>query len=328
MKVACCRPGPNLPEQIPARPDTGGGGEQVTVTDANLVLGRLLPDAFLGGEMQLDVAAAEQALGRLAEAMGCTMLEAAQGVIRIANEHMARALRTISVQRGLDPAGFTLMSFGGAGGLHVCALADALGMTRALVPVHGGVLSALGMLVARPGRRLSRTWLQPLDGLSDEAIETALDTLAEEALALMVEEGVAAVACELGRSLDLRYLGQSYTLEIPWSGRSLTAEVFHKRHAERYGHDLDLPLELVNLRLSVQGPGTVIDPACTPADRPAAPFRHCRIADESVRVGCYQRDELAPGQELSGPAIIAEQVATTWLARGCRPEWTRRATCC
>lgn len=152
MKVACCRPGPNLPEQIPARPDTGGGGEQVTVTDANLVLGRLLPDAFLGGEMQLDVAAAEQALGRLAEAMGCTMLEAAQGVIRIANEHMARALRTILVQRGLDPAGFTLMSFGGTGGLHVCALADALGMTRALVPVHGGVLSALGMLVATPGR--------------------------------------------------------------------------------------------------------------------------------------------------------------------------------
>ncbi|WP_457667104.1 hydantoinase/oxoprolinase family protein [Thiolapillus sp.] len=310
--------GPESAGADPGPASYGRGGNEVTVTDANLILGRLLPDAFLGGGMQLDVAAAEQAMGRLADAMGCTVLKAAQGVIRIANEHMARALRTISVQRGVDPAGFTLISFGGAGGLHVCALAEALGMTQALVPVHGGVLSALGMLVARPGRRLSRTWLKPLDELSEEHVEAALKALEEEALAIMAAEGIAPQACELGRSLDLRYLGQSCTLDIPWSGREATTEAFHRRHRQRYGHDLDLPLELVNLRLSVQGPGTAIDPACATVTQPASPFLQCRIEGESTAVACYQRDELMPGQELSGPAIIAEQVATTWLSRGWR----------
>jgi N-methylhydantoinase A len=159
------------------------GGREATVTDANLVLGRLDPNGFLGGRMRLDPDAARAALARLAQAMGLSIEEAALGVVRLADEHMARALRVISVQRGLDPRDFILTSFGGAGGLHVCALAEALGMTRALVPVHAGVLSALGMLVTPAGRTLTRTRLGLLAEIGDAEIEAALDHLAESGIA-------------------------------------------------------------------------------------------------------------------------------------------------
>ncbi len=296
----------------------GRGGTGVTVTDANLVLGRLLPDRFLGGEMQLHVAAAEKELQQLARAMGCSMQEAAAGVIRIANEHMARALRTISVQRGIDPGGFVLVSFGGAGGLHVCALADALGMQRALVPVHGGVLSALGMLVARPGRQLSRTWVVKLSELVDEQLDAALEALAEEALAALQEEGVPRQSCTLSCSLDLRYAGQSHALNVPWRSLMQAARDFHQSHAERYGHDLDLPLEMVNLRVSVRGPGTIVQLSAPATRQPAEPFQYSQAAGENRPVPCFDRMALAAGQEISGPAIITEQVATTWLAAGWR----------
>ncbi|WP_456416365.1 hydantoinase/oxoprolinase family protein [Thiolapillus sp.] len=296
----------------------GRGGVRVTVTDANLVLGRLLPDRFLGGEMQLDSAAAETAMLRLARAMRCSMQEAAAGVIRIANEHMARALRTISVQRGIDPAGFVLASFGGAGGMHVCALADALGMRKALVPAHGGVLSALGMLVARPGRQLSRSWVAKLDELMDEQLHGVLEDLAEEAYAALQEEGVSRASCVLSCSLDLRYAGQSYTLNIPWKNKAQAVRDFHRNHARRYGHELDLPLELVNLRVSVRGPATPVRLAAPAAEWPAGPVRHCRAAGEDLPVPCFDRSALALGQKINGPAIITEQVATTWLAPGWR----------
>ena len=141
------------------------------------MLGRLRADAFLGGGMTLDLAAAEAAMGRLAAAMGCATEAAALGIVRVANEHMTRALRVISVQRGVDPRGYTLSSFGGAGGLHVCALAEALNMRRAMVPVQAGVLSALGMLATRPGRQLSRTWLGSLAGLDEAELEARFGAL-------------------------------------------------------------------------------------------------------------------------------------------------------
>ena len=138
------------------------------MTDANLVLGRLRASAFLGGGMQLDEQAARAALQPLAQAMGVSVEQAAHGVIELANEHMAQALRVISVERGIDPAAYTLTAFGGAGGLHVCALADALAMRHALVPIHAGVLSALGMLVAPRGRQLSHTLCLPVALLADK----------------------------------------------------------------------------------------------------------------------------------------------------------------
>ncbi|BAO45220.1 hydantoinase/oxoprolinase family protein [Thiolapillus brandeum] len=308
------RVGPESAGADPGPACYGRGGTRPTVTDANLILGRLLPEAFLGGRMLLDVDAAGKAMESLARPMGCSATEAAEAVIRVANEHMARALRTMSVQRGSDPAAFTLVSFGGAGGLHVCALAEALGMRQAMVPVHGGVLSALGMLVAAPGRQLSHTWLALLDDLEEQQVELALQKLSEEALSSMEAEGIPREQCSIQGSLDLRYAGQSYTLNIPWSNMDGVQQQFHQLHARRYGHRLDLPLELVNLRLGVRGAGVDVQPCSPPADAPVGAAGYGDVPGEPQPVPCYARDQLVVGQMIEGPALITEHVASTWLA--------------
>jgi len=324
--IARLDPGGRLlvgPESAGAEPGPacyGKGGEMPTVTDANLVLGRLCPEAFLGGRMTLDVAAAERVIGRLGAAMGLDAGATAQGILRVADEHMAQALRVISVRRGLDPRDYTLTSFGGAGGLHVCALAEALGMRRAMVPVHAGVLSALGMLATPPGRLLTRTWLGRLDARSDHRVEQRLAALAAEAVAALTREGLDPAGLQTFSSLDLRYQRQSYTLNLGWEGRVATAEAFHRLHRERYGHRLDLPVELVNLRVRVTGatPALVL----TRADGEAPEPRECQVAV----VGCEQpvpvlpRAALAHTDPVLGPALILDTVSTTWLAAG----WTAR----
>ncbi|MGD8743887.1 MAG: hydantoinase/oxoprolinase family protein, partial [Granulosicoccaceae bacterium] len=186
----------------------GRGGTQATVTDANLVLGRLQAGSFLGGGMTLDPDAGRGVLAPLADALRCSIEQAAHGVIRVANEHMARALRVMSIQRGHDPREFTLMSFGGAGGLHVCALAEALNMQRAIVPAHGGVLSAFGMLAAPRTRELSRTLSAPLRALAPSAIESALAALEEDGRQALQAEGIDAAAIHVQRAVDLCYHGQ------------------------------------------------------------------------------------------------------------------------
>jgi len=292
----------------------GRGGTEPTVTDANLVLGRLRPDAFLGGRMTLDTSAARAAIARLGQAMGLTLEQAALGVVDLANEHMARALRVISVQRGTDPRGFVLVSFGGAGGLHVCALAEALGMTRALVPVHAGVLSALGMLAARPGRTLTRTWGRDLARLADGQVEARLGELTKEGVLALEAEGLAPGNLRTDSSLDLRYRGQSYTLEVPWAGITASSERFHQAHLARYGHRLDLPVELVNLRVRVLGPEPELrlPPA---AARAEAPRPAASVVGWPVPVPVLPRGALA-GSQVAGPAIVVDAVATTWLAPG------------
>ena len=291
----------------------GRGGRLPTVTDANLLLGRLQPDAFLGGRMGLDAEAAHAALAPLAAAMGTEPVQAARDIVAVANEHMAQALRAISVRRGEDPRDFVLVCFGGAGGLHVCALADLLEMDSALVPLHGGVLSALGMLAARPGRQLSLS--RPgLLGESDEYLlgETFAE-LAGQGLTALAGEGIPEAACEVRPSVDLRYAGQSYTLNLPWRGTVATAEDFHLRHLARYGHRLSVAVELVNLRVQVRGPDTGLSlPPLAPRP-PARSFAACAADGVADPVPHYRREELAPGQRLDGPALIVENVATTWL---------------
>jgi N-methylhydantoinase A len=200
--------GPRSAGAMPGPVCYGQGGTEVTVTDAHVVLGRIDANASLAGNLRLDVAAATRAMETLAQAMGVDIKTAAEGVLAVANEEIAAAIRLISVNRGFDPAQFRLTSFGGAGGLHVCALAEAMNMTRALVPANGGVLSALGMILARPGRQLSRTVTAPLAQLSDADIEQGLATLADQGRAELHAEGQAQ-ACEAQPSVDLRYTGQS-----------------------------------------------------------------------------------------------------------------------
>lgn len=306
------RVGPESAGAVPGPVCYGAGGTRPTVTDANLVLGRLVPGAFLGGRMGLDPQAAGRALAGLGEALGMSAGEAAAGVVRVANEHMARALRVISVERGIDPRTMALVSFGGAGGLHVCALAEALGMGRALVPVHGGVLSALGMLAAAPGRRLSRTFSGPALEVSPEAVEQAFRELEAEGRGQLEREGVEAASLTMERSVDLRYAGQSFALTLPLAGTvAAAAGAFHAAHAARYGHTLERAVELVNLRVAVSGP---VPPLRLPREMApqggaTSPWR----PGGGVEVA---RDSLAPGQELAGPAIVTETVATTYVAAG------------
>jgi N-methylhydantoinase A len=310
------------PESAGAQPGPacyGQGGTQATVTDANLVLGRLPASVALAGGMSLDAGAAETALCALGARLGLSATAAALGVIRLANERMAQALRVISLQRGLDPRDYTLVCFGGAGGLHVCDLGGSLGMGRALVPVHAGVLSALGMLVSPPGRQLSRTVQGLMEALSDAEIDTHLQALAERGKAELRREGVTRYTRR--DSLDLRYEGQSSTLNVPWEGRARALGAFHGRHRRCFGHALDMPVELVNVRV---GLSAQLDPPELPPQRPDAPMRPL----EQVAVhGCerpvpvFGRASLVPGRDLAGPVLIVEPVSTTWVKGG----WVVRA---
>ncbi|BAZ95398.1 N-methylhydantoinase A/acetone carboxylase subunit beta [Thiohalobacter thiocyanaticus] len=314
--------GPESAGAAPGPACYGRGGTEPTVTDANLVLGRLRPEAFLDGGMRLDAQAARMAVLRVAEPLGLTPEAAAAGIVRVANEHMARALRVISVQRGLDPRDYVLTSFGGAGGLHVCALAEALGMRRALVPVQAGVLSALGMLSAAPARQLSRAWPARLEDCAAAELEAALNELAIQGGAELAAEGLDAGRLQRRASLDLCYEGQSFVLTLLWEGIAATAAAFHAAHEARYGHRLARPVALVNLRLEVAGPAPdLVLPERAPDE--AAPEARVAMPGLEAEVPVHARDALGAGQCLAGPALITETVATTWLAPGWRCEVDR-----
>lgn len=292
------------------------GGTEPTVTDANLVLGRLRPDAFLGGRMQLDIFAARAAIARLAHEIEQPLEAAALGIIQVANEHMARALRVISVQRGVDPRGFILVSFGGAGGLHVCALADALGMRSAMVPVQAGVLSALGMLVARPGRQRVRTRLGLLDELDEAQVRLEFEQLAEVGVQELLLEGVPGSEIDWVYSVDLRYQGQSYTLNLPWRNCLETANAFHQLHEQRYGHRMQVAVELVNLRVALEGQGSQVKLSQLAAGDEAPPREFVHLFGVKTPVPRFERVDLVAGQQLQGPALITETVSTTWVEPG------------
>ncbi len=298
----------------------GRGGREPTVTDANLLLGRLRADAFLGGGMTLELAAAEAAMGRLAAAMGCSTEAAALGIVRIANEHMTRALRVISVQRGVDPRGYTLSSFGGAGGLHVCALAEALNMRQAMVPVQAGVLSALGMLATRPGRQLSRTWLGSLADLNEKELEAKFGALEQSGRRSLEAEGIEAGAISATYSLDLRYRGQSHTLNLPWRGMQLTLAKFGELHEARYGHTMQVAVELVNLRVALRADVEPLELDRLDPGEDVGPVEWVQVQGAEAPVPRWERSLLVPGQCLEGPALVTETVATTWLAPGWRCE--------
>lgn len=329
--------GPKSAGAAPGPACYGKGGLQPTVTDANAVLGRLRPDAFLGGTMQLDIEAASRAIETIAKPLGLSVIEAADGILQIANEHMTRALRVISVQQGHDPHDFQLCCFGGAGGLHVCELAEQLGMHRALIPIHGGVLSALGMLVAPRQRQLSRTHQRLLnnqashsttagiDNSVDDEINAVLKTLVLEGQAQLLAENLAADSITVQPSIDLRYQGQSYTLNIAWSNSEHAIDAFHQAHKKRYGHKMDLPIELVNVRAALNA-------QTTPFNLPRQHSSPNNSVNEQTNdrqdnhevtlqgfnkaVKIYPRESLISGVVIVGPCLITEQVSTTLIAEG------------
>lgn len=294
----------------------GNGGERITVTDADLVLGRLPKTARLAGNMALDFDSAYQSLTAFARQLKLDSAEAAAlGVVRIANEHMAQALRVISVQRGIDPRKFTLAAFGGAGGMHVCDLADDLEIRQVLAPVQAGVLSALGMLVASAGRQLTRTLSRLLDDCSEEQINEGLEQLAGIGRSSLADEGVDINNLVFDPGLDLCYHGQAYPLTITWSNIDTATRLFHETHEQRYGHSLAAPVELVNIRLSVRAPGIGLP----------LPEQQQLVVDnpETIDVfGCpdpvplLQRAQIPVTADMPGPIIVSDIVATTYIAPG------------
>ena len=308
--------GPKSAGSDPGPACYGKGGRQPTVTDANVVLGRLLPDAFLGGRMILDKEKSERAISGVANNLGMNLFEAATGIIEVVNDHMVRALRVMSVQRGEDPKDYTLVSFGGAGGLHVCALADALQMQRALVPANAGVLSALGMLAAEPSRERSITIKQLLKDCNTTDINTQFKQLhriaAEELSEIAGESDMKAQY-----SVDLRYQGQSYTLNLLWDSPEDLEYAFHELHESQYGHRMDIDVELVNLRLRLLGEKPAFDlPEWQLAAEPQERFTTAYGFDEPVIV--LERDALRVEQCIDGPALITEATSTTWIDKGWR----------
>ena len=294
----------------------GRGGLRPTVTDANLVLGRIPASARLGGDMPLDYMAAVKVIDHLAESMGLSRQKTAQGIVDIANEHMARALRVISVQKGYDPKEFVLVSFGGAGGMHVCALADALGMQQAMVPVYGGVLSALGMLATAPGRQLSRSVLTRLSDMSESDILLGFEELKQQGVLSLQDENITADQVNALYSLELRYQGQSNTLNLEWTSIEQSIEAFHNLHESRYGHRLDVAVELAGIRVSLIAESLPVNFQKTLTKTYPAGSN----ISSSDQVPLYDREHLAVGQRLNGPAIIIEDVATTWLAQSWQAE--------
>ena len=295
----------------------GKGGKVATVTDANLILGRLRADAFLGGGMQLDLAAARDAIKPITEQLELSIEDAAAGIISIANEHMAHALRVMSVQRGIDPADLSLVSFGGAGGLHVCALADALAMKKAMVPRYAGVLSALGMLVAPRARQLSQTFNQLLNKLNNEEIEQRFTVLYQQGLTDLKQEGIVEKDIIAEYSLDCRYLGQFYFLNVKWSDIKTAIVDFQLLHKKRYGHDLELDVELVNLRLSLKSKQQEIYLPVETNHNIKKEYQFANLVGIEKDVPVFHRDDLSCGEKIIGPALITETVSTTYLA----PDW-------
>ncbi len=309
--------GPNSAGADPGPACYGRGGAEATVTDANVVLGRLPASLPLGGSLQLDEAAARAALGRLGSRLGISAGQAAAGVVQLANEHMAAALRRVSVARGLDPAGFSLCCFGGAGGLHVCELAELLRIRQVLVPVHAGIFSALGMLAAAPGRSRSVTREIPLRDADPAVLEreyAGLERALRDELLASASPGTT-VHCR--RTAELRYAGQSFTLTLPWQSVADTAAAFHQLHKNTYGHAFPgLAVELVHVGVQAHtAPGLARFPAAD-ATPGAARAGVVAVSGCPDPVPLYRREALAAGARIPGPALISEQTTITYVKSG------------
>ncbi len=303
-----------------------GRGEQPTVTDAHLVLGRLGVEGLLGGEFRLDERRVREWMGRSLRIQRSRIAveQFAQGILDVADATMERAIRVISVERGYDPRDYTIVAFGGAGGMHACGLAAALDMRRVLIPKLPGALSALGILRADVTKDFSHTILlaAPTVGGASRALHRAFAPLEVRGMREMRSEGFAARQVRIERLLDVRYVGQAYELTVPAAGDFL--KYFHRQHERLYGYaDAVRPVEVVNVRARLIGATPKPE---LPRSRMAK--AECRGAIASVRrvffggravsTRLYDRTRLRAGNRFSGPAIVAEYSATTVVPPGWR----------
>ncbi len=307
------RVGPHSAGAEPGPAAYDKGGEEPAVTDANLFLGYLNDGAQLGGEVVLRRDLSEKALDSLGENLGLSTEEAALGIVRVANAEMVRALRVISVERGLDPREFALLAFGGAGGLHACSLAEELGMRIVLVPRAGGVLSALGLSISDLRRDYVRPYLSALEEMDAREFEKRYEDM-EAAAADDLESP------DHTRRADLRYAGQSFELTVEADDLEKLEERFHATHEQRYGYRMeDEAVELVSLRLVATVPVEKPDLDETEAAGDAeAERREANFDGEWKEVPVLDRERMGRGSEVVGPAIVEFREATCVV----RPGWS------
>ena len=327
------RVGPESAGAVPG-PACYGRSELPTVTDANLVLGRFGGADLLGGEFELDESRAVGALTTLAREMGAasgravSAVEAALGVVRVVNAGMERALRAVSVERGFDPRACTLVTFGGAGGLHAVELARSLRVPRVLVPLAPGALSALGCLRADVVKSLSRTLMLEVgvDATRQAArVERAFREMEREARAALKREGFADGQQKHERTIAARYAGQSFELEIAWDGGRRLVERFHREHEARYGYaQTAVSVEVVSARLRSAGLVEELQEErprrAQAANLNAKPQDTARVHfDEGARaVAVYRREELHAGARLKSPCVVTEYSSTTLVPASAR----------
>ena len=291
------------------------GGTEVTVTDANLVLGRLPRGIKLAGGLSLSVDRAHIAIKNLGLRLGLTAEETAEGTIKIANEHMSKAIRMISVNKGYDPKEFMLASFGGAGGLHICEIADAMQIERAIVPAYGGILSAMGMLISKKGRQYTRT-INTIAEISKEAeIKSQLTEMLNTGQLELISEGVEHKKIEANYSLDCRYKGQSYTLNVEWFDIITCQKLFKSLHRQRYGYSLSEPIEIVNLRVSVQAPGASFALPQISKRGNSVDSGTVDVYGQRGKAKIYRKENLEVGFLIPGPAIIEESTSTIFISQ-------------
>jgi N-methylhydantoinase A len=318
----------------------GKGGENPAVTDADIALGYLNPDYFLGGAQSLDVAASEAALqAKIAEPLGMSVREAAAGILQIVDQRMADEVKIFGAKRGVDPQDFTLLPFGGAGAVHAASVANELGMTRIFVPPRPGAFSALGLLCTDIVHDYVRSELRPMDQVDPDHAESVFSALEARGLAELKEEGIAPDGAQFERELDVRYTGQGYELRVSLAGlgadglkpddMAAARDRFDDRHAQIHGHAAkDRPVEIVSyrVRLRVSVPKYEPVPAAevTEAPAPADAVKGTRTVyfdpDKGTETTLYERDKLPVGAMLTGPAIVEQFDATTVVPAG----WSAR----
>jgi N-methylhydantoinase A len=309
------RVGPRSAGADPGPAAYGRGGQEPTVTDADLFLGYLPDAAELGGEVRLDRGLAEAALHRLGRRAGLDAQQTALGIVRVADAEMTRALRVISVERGLDPRELTLVAFGGAGGLHACALAEELGIGRVLAPRAAGVLSALGLAISDVRRDQVRPFMAELGAAEEAEVESRFAELEERARKQLAGDARLTVT----RLADARYQGQSFELTVGAEDQEGLAGRFHAEHERRYGYRMeDETVELVNLRLVATVPGAKPELREGPPRRAAVPGRRRAGFDgDWLEVDVWRRADLGAGSGIQGAAVVEFAESTVLV----RPGW-------
>ncbi len=325
------RVGPRSAGAEPGPACYGWGGAEPTLTDANLIAGRINPEYFLGGRIALDVDRARDAFRPLAEQLDVSLTEAALGVIRIANASMIHLLKLVSVRRGHDPRDFALIAFGGGGSMHAAALARELQAPRVIVPPHPGHFSAWGMLASDLRHDLVQTHFARSEDLTTDELAAFWEELESRLETTFTEEGVGADEIGFERSADMRYVGQEHTVTVPSlegrldeAARQALERRFHELHEQLYAFRLESPIEFVNFRVTGRGAvpkaGLVrISAGSGTADRAAKGAREVHY-DEFGRheASIYERARLGAGDELDGPAVVEEEAASTVVFPGQR----------